>query len=262
MIKFLITLLLAWAGCGLFLYLLQEKLIFLPQPTPPENRDRFAPHELTIDHNDITLHGWFVHKTVSKSRPLIIYYGGNAEEASHNLWELEPYPTDSFLFMNYRGYGRSQGRPGEKALCKDALFIFDYIVATYMIDPDHIILIGRSLGTGVAAHVAHQRQVRGIILITPFDSLADVAQKHYPVFPVKLMLRHPFNSAALAPDIKTPALILVAADDEIVPPKSAYALAERWGGAQEVVTIENATHNDIQNDPRYWEAINRFIARD
>jgi pimeloyl-ACP methyl ester carboxylesterase len=106
--------------------------------------------------------------------------------------------------MNYRGYGGSDGTPSETALLSDALFVFDYMLATEGIDPAHVVLMGRSLGSGVAVHVAAKRKVGGVILVTPFDSLVNVARAHYPIFPVGLMLKHRFDSAALAPGITTP----------------------------------------------------------
>jgi pimeloyl-ACP methyl ester carboxylesterase len=75
------------------------------------------------------------------------------------------------------------------------------VLAAEGIDPAHVVLMGRSLGSGVAVHVAAKRKVGGVILVTPLDSLVNVARAHYPIFPVGLMLKHRFDSAALAPEI-------------------------------------------------------------
>jgi pimeloyl-ACP methyl ester carboxylesterase len=119
--------------------------------------------------------------------------------------------------------------------------------------------MGRSLGSGVAVHVAAHREVRGVILITPFDSLLNVARHHYPFLPVKLLLRHPFDSAALAPKVKMPALVLIGRQDDIIPNPLSSALAQRWGGPAQTVAIESVGHNDIQLDEGYWRAINIFL---
>jgi len=243
----------------LLLYLLQDAMIFFPQPIPDEHREPFAPYALAIENEGKRLQGWYVPGPVTPSRPLVVYYGGNAEEVSGNLWDLPRLKAGAFLFMNYRGYGDSEGKPSQKTLCRDALFILDTLAARENIPLDHIVLMGRSLGSGVAVAVAAKRPVRGVILITPFDSLRKVARHHYPFLPVRLLLRHPFDSAALAPAVKIPALVLMGDGDDIIPNDRSLALAKRWGGPVETVLIPGVGHNDIQAHERYWKAINAFL---
>jgi pimeloyl-ACP methyl ester carboxylesterase len=190
----------------------------------------------------------------------VVYYGGNAEEVSGNLWDMARLQAGAYLFMNYRGYGDSQGKPSQKNLCRDALYILDTLVARENIPMNHIVLMGRSLGSGVAVYVAAHRPVRGVILVTPFDSLLNVARHHYPVLPVRFLLKHPFDSAALAPGVKMPALVIIGNQDNIIPNRRSTQLAEVWGGVVDTVVIDGAGHNDIQLDHRYWEAINSFLS--
>jgi hypothetical protein len=161
--------------------------------------------------------------------------------------------------MNYRGYGDSEGKPSQKALCSDALYILDTLTARESIALENVVVVGRSLGSGVAVDVAAHRPVRGVILITPFDSLLNVARHHYPYLPVRLLLRHPFDSAALARTLKIPALVLMGDQDDIIPNAHSLSLTRRWGGPVETVMIEGVGHNDIQTNERYWRAINRFL---
>lgn len=245
---------------GLLLYLFQDMLIFFPQPTLPRNRAQFAPYELTIGHEGKRLHGWFVPGDVTPKRPLVVYYGGNAEEASGNLWDLSRFEAGAYLFMNYRGYGDSEGKPSEKHLCRDALHILDTVAAREHIPLEHVVLMGRSLGAGVAVYVAAHRAVRGVILITPFDSLLNVARHHYPFLPVKFLLRHPFDAAALAPGVKIPALVLMGDRDEIIPNQMSDRLFRHWGGPVDAVVIAGVGHNDIQSDRGYWQAVNAFLS--
>jgi len=246
----------------LLLYFLQDALIFFPQPIPVQNREPFARYAFAVDHEGKRLQGWYVPGRVSRTRPLVVYYGGNAEEVSGNLWDLPRLEGGAYLFMNYRGYGDSDGKPSQKALCRDALYILDTLVAREEIPLGHIVLMGRSLGSGVAVYVAAHRPVRGVILITPFDSLTNVARHHYPFLPVRLLLRHPFDSASLAPTVKMPALVLMGGRDDIIPNPLSVALAQHWGGPVQTMVIEGLGHNDIQADAHYWEAINTFLSKD
>lgn len=249
-------------GITLLLYLFQERMIFFPQSTAPSNLDRHSSHAITISHGDINLTGWFFKDEIGPDHPLIVYYGGNAEDVSLNFSDLGRFDTQSFLFMNYRGYGGSGGKPSETALLTDALFVVDHILKAEGIDPAHVVLMGRSLGSGVAVHVAAKRYVGGVILVTPFDSLVNVARAHYPFFPVGSMLKHRFDSAALAPGITTPALFLMASNDQVVPGRFAKKLEVVWGGPVTAVTVDNTDHNAIQNAPTYWEAVNAYLSSD
>ena len=242
------------------LYIFQGALIFFPQPVPPQHQEAFAEYALTLAHEGKQLRGWYVPGKVSAERPLVVYYGGNAEEVSGNLWDMARLEAGAYLFMNYRGYGDSEGRPTQQSLCRDAIHILDTLADRENIPLNHIVLVGRSLGSGVAVHVAARRPVRGVILVTPFDSLLNVARRHYPVLPVRLLLKHPFDSAALAPNIGIPALILIGRQDTIIPPQHAIRLSEIWGGPVESIIIDGVGHNDIQMAPRYWKAINAFLS--
>lgn len=263
LLKGVFFLLLAGGFVVLAAYLLQEKMIFYPQKGVAPQAGRYAAAEIRLDRETVSLHGWLVQKK-DPPRNLLVYYGGNAEEVSLNLGELDALPVDALLLMNYRGYGLSQGRPSEAALVADALWVLGTIARRLDLPGDRIILMGRSLGTGVAVQVAAKRPVdtrpvAGLILVTPFDSLVSVARKHYPFLPADRLLKHRFDSLALAPERSRPALMLIAGDDEIIPNACSRRLVEAWGGEATDVTIAGAGHNDIHLSPRYWEAIRGFV---
>ncbi|MFO7751463.1 MAG: alpha/beta hydrolase [Desulfobacteraceae bacterium] len=244
-----------------FLYLFQGKMIFYPQKVSPVSREKFKEFHYEIQTGEVVLKGWFVNRGASKQRPMIIYFGGNAEEVSGNLADIDRIHTDSFLFMNYRGYGESQGKPNEENLLRDGLVIFDHMVNIEKIPGEHIVLMGRSLGTGVACHVAARRDPAAVILVTPFDSLVNVAKKHYPIFPVNWLMRHRFESIRLAPDLQQPMLAITGTRDEIIPRHCAENLIEQWAGPVTAVSIENAGHNDISMHDAYWTALETFLQR-
>jgi len=246
----------------LFLYLLQDTLLFFPQPVADEYRRQFASHEVTMEHQGVRLQGWFVDGEVSALRPLLVYYGGNAEEVSGNLGAMDRFSNriGAFLYMNYRGYGDSEGKPSQQSLFQDAAFVLEQLMLREGIEPAQVVLMGRSLGTAVAVYVASRYAVQRVILVSPFDTLLHVAQHHYPYLPVRLLLKYQFDSSALAPTIAAPALILIAAQDRIIPEKFSLNLSRQWGGPVDVVTIEGAGHNDISTYASYWQAITAFLA--
>ena len=243
-------------------YLLQDQLIFHPQRLPQPQREalakRFAGLEsVFIDGGDGTkIHAW--HLKPAPGAPLVIYFGGNAEEVS---WMLEEVPRQApgvgWLLVDYRGYGASEGSPSEKALVADALRWYDRVSAT----SKNIHVFGRSLGSGVAVQLAAARPVTGVILVAAYDSLASVAKRYYWYLPVDLMLRHRFDSIALAPKLKAPLLCLISERDEIIPPAHAERLFDAWGGAKRKIILQEAGHNSTDAHPLFWSSIASFLGK-
>ena len=158
--------------------------------------------------------------------------------------------------MNFRGYG-SEGNPG-KAL-EDGLVIYNYAKGRPEVDSKRIVAMGRSLGSGVAVHLAAHRVLRGVILVSPYDSIVEVAKRHYPFLPVSLMLRHRFESLALASRIEAPMLCLVAAEDRVIPAANSRALFEAWRGTKTWHEVPRSDHNSISGEPGYWRSISDFL---
>jgi pimeloyl-ACP methyl ester carboxylesterase len=206
-----------------------------------------------------SVRGWFVKNSRDEKSKLIIYFGGNAEEVSWMIDEVGRFKGWSAALMNYRGYGLSDGKPGEKSLFSDALEIFDYFSDRKDIDSRRIVIIGRSIGTGVTVYLAHNRNVAGVILVSPYDSLSSVAQEIFPFLSVRLILKHKFDSISIAPDIKVPSLVLIASGDTIIPPRHSKKLADKWGGEVEIKEIKGADHNTISDKEEYWKNIDEFL---
>jgi pimeloyl-ACP methyl ester carboxylesterase len=210
-------------------------------------------------HGDILLHGWLVRNSEAEKSPLVIYYGGNAEEVSEMISLLSHIDGYSVLLMNYRGYGNSEGSPSETVLKSDAEQIFDAITSREDIDGENIVLMGKSIGSGIAVHIADKKPVKAVILITPYDSIVNVAKRNFRVFPVDLIMRNRFDSASMAPGIRTPMLALIAERDTVIPPVHAHNLIEQWGGRTVSVIIDGAGHNDIIYNSLLWESIGQFL---
>lgn len=257
---------LAYGGLLLVLFLAQERLIFLPQPLAEAERARIArelpaAEELLLETPDgVRLRGWLVRAAGAGRAPLLIYFGGNAEEVSWLVGDPLWPPGWTVALVNYRGYGASGGRPSERALAADALLLHDRLRARPDVDPARVVAFGRSLGSGVAVQLAAARPLAGVILVSPYDSLRALAAELYPWVPVRWLLRHPFDSLALAPRIEAPLLAITAGADRIIPERRSRPLIEAWGGPRRRVRIPAAGHDDLALDPAYREAIRAFLA--
>src|SRR2546430_3996573 len=196
-------------GVPLFVWLFQERMLFFPRPLESRPAPRPNVEEVSIVAADgVKLRGWLV-KGDGAPAPLVIYFGGNAEEVSWLVDLADHFAGWSPLLVNLRGYGESEGKPGEKELLEDGLVIHDYAKGRSQANSGRIVAMGRSLGSGIAVHLAAHRPLRAVILVSPYDSIVEVAKRRYPFLPVSLMLRHRFDSIALAPRIVAPLLCLV-----------------------------------------------------
>ena len=253
-----------YLGVAALVWLAQESLIFYPRAVaaPAAAPQGWRIEQVVHATRDGTRIAGVLVLPPMERAPLVIYFGGNAEEVTEYAGDApRTYGDRAVLFVNYRGYGASGGRPGEAALVADGIELFDWARARGDIDGERIAVHGRSLGTGVAVQVAAARPVRCVILTSPFASALDVAREMYPWLPVSLLLRHPFDSAAHAPRLRAPALFLMGEADDLIPRRHSERLAGMWGGPKELVTFEGFGHNDLDLNPRYAASIRSFLDR-
>jgi uncharacterized protein len=186
----------------------------------------------------------------------LLYFGGNGEDVSSSVGPLmAAFPEREIVMLHYRGYGGSGGRPTEAAIAADAAGLFDKVHAQH---PD-VIVMGRSLGTGVAARLAAARPVSRLVLVTPYDSLLGIAQRQFAIFPVKYLLIDKYESWRYVPHIGVPVLILAAERDEVIPASSTQALRARFPAGQVTwVMVPGASHNTIGDEPLYVRALAAF----
>ncbi len=243
---FLIALIVYGVACAV-IAAQQERLIFFPHQNT--HTDRLP--SLWFEHDNARIHAWLVNEHLA-SDCLIIYFGGNAEDV-HYLSEPVSRLNAATVLVNYRGYGRSSGQPLEQALVSDGRHIVHTLQKRWQ--PRRLIIMGRSIGSGVAAAVAAETSNNGLILITPFDSMLAVARQHYPTLPVGWLLRHPFRSDRHLADYREPVLIIRAANDQAIRPERTKALIEALHTSVHEVVIPDAGHNDLQGYPVYWQSI-------
>ena len=177
-------------------------------------------------------------------RTLVLGFGGNAwngQDVGEYLHEL--FPDVTVVAFHYRGYAPSTGSPSAEALLADAPLLFDLAVAE--VQPAKVIAVGFSIGSGIAARLAAERPLDGVILVTPFDSLKAVAQSMYPWVPIGPFFDHEIDTAAAVDGNPVPIAILAAERDEIVPAERTAALREQVPNLVFDRTISGAGHNSI-----------------
>lgn len=236
--------LLAYVAIAAFMHYSQRRLIYLPQYTLTDTRpdDSFV-----VD--GVQMRAWIVNPGQADAA---LYFGGNGEAVENNRdFFRTNLPGRTVYLIPYRGYGGNAGLPTELDLYADALVEFDRIRAKHA----KVALIGRSLGTGVATYVASKRPADLVVLVTPYDSLQNVAQAQYPWLPIGLLLDDKFESWRRAPALTMPVTLLVAAQDRLIPPSHAEALAAKFPRRPTVAMISGAGHNDISSKPGYAEAM-------
>jgi uncharacterized protein len=240
---------LAWLGASAFLYFEQRSLLYYPQGTrvPADQTD------FSIVDQGLTLRGWVLNPGQADA---LLYFGGNGDAVEKSRDLLAQWaPQRTVYLLAYRGYGASDGSPTEQGLFADALALYDAVRGHHA----RIAAVGRSLGTGVATYLASQRPVERLALITPYDSIARVAQQDYPVIPVSLLLHDKYESWRYAPKANCPVLIVEAQDDETIPADSTARLQAAFRPPPQFVRVDGAGHNSILRRPETAEAMTAFL---
>jgi uncharacterized protein len=226
--------------CAL-LYASQRAMIYHPQP-----RGQQSTPVMDVMSDGLVLK---VSTLPKASQQAVIYFGGNAEDVSSSLPQLaQAFPDAALYALHYRGFGGSQGQPSEQALYADALALHARVAQQH----SQIILIGRSLGSGVATYLGSQRPVQRLVLITPYSSIADVAAAQFAWFPVRWLLKDHFDSMRYVAQSRVPVLIVAAQRDEVIPAWSAQRLFDAAPATlRRMTVIEGVGHNDISLHPDY-----------
>jgi pimeloyl-ACP methyl ester carboxylesterase len=251
MTAFLSTLLIVYLAMCLALFLLQRQLLFFPVV---ETQLPGTEH-LTVDTGDAKIKVWVINPGKEEA---LIYFGGNAENVAYDIDSFsKTFANQTLYLVNYRGFGGSSGSPSEAALYRDALALCD----RFSKDHKSVSAMGRSIGAAVATYLASRREIRKLILVTPFDSAVNVGKKLYPFFPMGLIVRDRYDSAKHAGEISASTLIIAAGSDEIIPRESTLALARAFPEARLRFEILPETgHNTLHFHPDYDRLLSEFMA--
>jgi pimeloyl-ACP methyl ester carboxylesterase len=255
-------------GCSLMLEPIEQRYLFQPWKSDAAHLASLASRDNGIEEvrlktrDGVTLHGWLKHPPgapAGQRFPLVIVFGGARRETSWMMDRGNKPERWGWLFVNYRGFGLSEGEPSERVLLEDTGLIFDYAAARPDVDASNIVVFGRSVGTYFTVVLAKTRRVRGAILATPFDSFAALGKERYPWLPVGLLLNGRYDAAVAAPAIKAPALFILAERDDVTPVERGVALARAWGGPQRTFTLAGARHYGIERRDDFWNSVGEFL---
>jgi fermentation-respiration switch protein FrsA (DUF1100 family) len=236
---------------GLLLYSFQSELIYFPTPK------MFSNHKSIVIKNDNCEIDVTLLNSNIKTDKAIIYFGGNAENVILTAEDFKTHFKKQAVFLlSYRGYGDSTGEPNQKANYSDALKLYDLVKREY----DSIIVIGRSLGSGVATYLASKREVDSLILITPYDSIESIAQSKFPIYPISILLHEKYLSIENVKNINAKCLAIIAEKDEVIPFENSKRLLETFPKEQiSIKIIKDVSHNNISSSKEYYQLMSEFI---
>jgi hypothetical protein len=254
------------AYCAL-LYFWQDALIFPADKAPaaPPNLIWASAAAERMDLEiapDTHVEGWFFPArgaSPDAPAPVVFYFHGNAEiidQLNDVVREYNEIGCSVFL-QEYRGYGRSPGKPSQQNLTQDAVAFHDLVIARPDVDPERVVYDGRSLGGAIAIQLARHRQPQAMILQSTLASMGAMAHKYFvPAF----MLRHPFRSEQIIRNLEMPILITHGRRDQIIPVSHGRRLHEAAPNSEYLET--DAGHNNmpgVLGDPAWWKHVERFL---
>lgn len=236
------------------IYWRQRDLLYRA-PRKPQVADL---HHVVIPakEDEPALHGWVDNPGRENA---LIYFGGSSEPVELRRQHMaQAFPNHTLYFIPYRGFFPNLGPrmvSDERAIKSDAERIFEFASRRHL----HIDVLGRSLGTGVALHVAAKLEVRKLGLITPYDSILEVAKSRYRWLPVKVMLRDKFESWRDALSVRAPIFALLAETDPVTPHRRWENLKKHFTPPIGVATIPGTNHTNIVDSSQTWQELAAFF---
>ena len=266
MLNLLIMLALVYVGFALLVVWREPSMIYYPgraiDLTPDKLGLRFEDVWLTTS-DGVRINGWLVPASTNAGLTVLFCHGnaGNISDRFEKLEMLRELGVDVFIF-DYRGYGRSEGKPSEQGTYRDARAAYDYLTRSMNRDPRTVLLYGESLGSAIVVDLATKVPVAGIIIEEPFTSVADVGQKMLPFLPVRWLARYKYDTLSKIDRINAPLLILHSRDDELFPMSHAERLLASAREPKKLVELRG-DHNDafVISGQAYRSALKEFVSQ-
>jgi fermentation-respiration switch protein FrsA (DUF1100 family) len=258
--------LLLYIAQSLYLYLFQDRLVYLSDypsrelsATPAQIGLEFESVNLSAS-DGVRLHGWFLPH--EKPRATLLFFHGNAGNISHRLDSLAMFHHLglSVLIIDYRGYGQSEGDTSEAGIYRDAEAAWHHLTLERQIAPDRILLFGRSLGGAVAGYLASQHEALGVVLESTFTSAPDLASDLYPWLPARWLARLDYDTRTRLSAIGMPLMIVHSREDEIIPFSHAEILYNEAQSPKHFLHLQGShNYGFMANRERYHQALDEFI---
>jgi len=242
---------LMYLGLCVWVYVTQRAQMYFPTPEATHPGAKV----LWVGSDGERIKVWAVRRSGPRA---LMYFGGNAEDVAASIDSFAAaFPAHSLFLVNYRGYGGSSGRPSETAFYSDARNVYDRVAS----ECGEISVMERSLGSGVAMHLATERPVAHLVLVTSFDRMVKVAKSYFWWLPVGLLMRDRYELAMQARRVAAPVLVVTAGEDEIIPAERSQALVKAFAQVRvQHAVIPGVGHNTLDVSPKYLESVRAFLA--
>mgnify|MGYP004596695051 FL=1 len=224
--------------------------------------------EIQIDNNGKLIHGWFKFNTSKQPAPLLIFFGGNVQNSSNTCLNylkndnFKYFENYNFMIVDYPGYGLSEGKTSEKTMFNTALKAYDYATSLDYVDNNNIVVLGYSIGTGVATYLASERTVNGLILVAPYDRALSLYNSYVNIFygPLKFLARYKLDSISYAKKVNVTPLIITSYDDEVINYKLSLNLSRYFKYGSKILTLDNnVKHNDYFSQDEVLNSIYDYL---
>jgi len=260
LISIAVVLFIAYWGLGVILYIMQPTFLYCPVREVP-----YTPDGLGLDFEKVTfnssdgmqLSGWYIpapSETGGKksltapakgSGFTVLFCHGNGGNMMHRLDSINIFYNlglNCFIF-DYRGYGSSEGKPGEEGTYLDVRAAYEWLTEEKKMSPDNIIIFGRSLGGSIAAQLASKVKAKALVIESTFTSYVDIGRKFYPYMPVRWFARFSYRTIDYVKDVRCPVMVIHSRNDEVVPFEFGLELYEAANDPKEFIEIFGS-HND------------------
>lgn len=258
-VLFALLLIVVWAG--------QRRMMYFPHPhvSSPSAEGLQNAETVTFSTDDgLRLNGWFLASTRPPPWFTVVVFNGNAGNRAFRIGLGDAFRATgcAVLLFDYRGFGDNPGTPTEAGLTADARAARTYLLSRADVDAARVVYFGESLGTAVATRLAAEHPPAGLILRSPFTSITAVGQIHYPILPVRWLLRDRFDAVSHVPQVRSPLLVIAGSRDRIVPMELSRRLYEAASPPKTLVVIEGADHNDsaLNDGEEMFRAIVDFLS--
>ncbi|HYO57243.1 alpha/beta hydrolase [Archangium sp.] len=254
----LVTLVIAYVGLCVLVFLNQRQLVF---PVPPGAREPELPGATLLripGPEGSTVYA--LHVPAPDGAPTVVHFHGNGEQLADEAWLAQRFQEAGlgFYAVEYPGYGLAAGQgPSEAGIYAAAEVALEHLHQKLGVPRERTVLQGQSLGSGVAVEMAKRGHGTRLVLITPYTSIVDLGARIFPWLPASLLVRDPFDSAAKAPGLELPVLIVHGTRDEVIPVDMGQRLGTLFPSAT-VRLLEGRSHNDVLDRPSVLRELMEF----